>query len=673
LFLSSWIYAATWCLGLGGIGFVAPCARAGPTLEVEVDARDLPRRLIHSRINVPCAPGKLELWFPKWIPGTHSPSGPIQDIAGFRLETIDGKPIAWRRNDVDVYKVECEVPPGAAQIVARLDVICNGPAVEASGHLTYGNALVGMINWSNCLLYPDGFAADDTLVKPSLRLPRNWQFATALKSETTRDSKSPQPAQDGLVLFRTVTLTEFVDNPLVAGEHLKTIPLDTGIFPAAYMHLVSESPTALQLGSNVIDLYSRMVKEAGALFGATHYPEFHFLVTCSDDLGYHGLEHLACSVNGVRERDLIEDARRKGWVANLIPHEYVHSWCGKFRRPAGMCTPDFQSPLKTRLLWVYEGLTEYLGELLMVRSGLVDPKEYRETLAATIGSLIHREGRRWRPLEDTAAASHLLRGPSPNWQELRRGQDYYSEGALLWLEADAIIRERTEGKKSLDDFCKKFLGANRTDVSVVPYDTPEIIKDLNELAEFDWETFLASRVSKPQDALPLDFVARCGYRLKYATEPPAGAAISRRRGGVSARDSLGLSFSLEGRIEDVIPGMAGDRAGLAPGMTVIGVNDKKFSPQRLHDALADSVARRKVDLLLLEGEEFRKVILDYGDGPKYLVLVRHESKPDLLSEILKPAYGRPSRPDTRPATSDSGRIGRERSTGSTAGRQAPDR
>ena len=395
-------------------------------------------------------------------------------------------------------------------------------------------------------------------------------------------------------------------------------------------------------------------------------------MTCSDDLGYHGLEHLACSINGVRERDLIEDARRKGWVANLIPHEYVHSWCGKFRRPAGMCTADYQTPLKTRLLWVYEGLTEYLGEVLMVRSGLVDAKEYRDTLTATIGSLVHQEGRRWRPLDDTAAASYLLRGHSANWNELRRGQDYYFEGALIWLEADAIIRERSEGKKSLDDFCRKFLGANRTDVSVVPYELPEVLKDLHELADFDWESFLEKRVSKPQESLPLEVVGRCGYRLKYATEPPGGTPISRRRGGVSARDSLGLTFSAEGQIQDVVPGMVGDRAGLASGMTVIGVNSKKFSQQRLHDALAESVALRKIELLLLEGEEFRTVVLDYGDGPRYLVMVRDESKPDLLAEILKPVTGRPAVAEPRPVAVDSSRTNRERSPRPGAGRQSPE-
>jgi predicted metalloprotease with PDZ domain len=618
---------------------------------------------------MPCQPGKLGLWYPKWIPGTHAPSGPIQDIAGLRLETPDGKPLPWRRDESDVFKVECDVPDGVHEIVARLDLICSGPAVEAAGHLSYGNNSVGMINWSNCLLYPDGPSCDDTMVQLSLRLPRGWRFATALEGNQASDGRNQTPAADGRADFKTVSLRDLVDNPLIAGEHLRTIPLEAGKNPPAYLHLVSESSSALQLGPNVVDLYSRVVREAGSLFGACHYPAFHFLVTCSDDLGYHGLEHLACSVNGVRERDLIEDSRRKGWVANLIPHEYVHSWCGKFRRPAGMCTADFQTPLKTRLLWVYEGLTEYLGEVLMVRSGLIDAKEYRDSLTATIGSLAHQEGRRWRPLEDTAAASYLLRAPSPSWNELRRGQDYYFEGALIWLEADAIIRERSEGKKSLDDFCRKFLGANRTDVSMVPYDLPEIVKDLQELADFDWESFLNRRVSQPQESLPLDVVGRCGYRLKYATDPPSGSAISRRRGGISARDSLGLSFSPEGQISDVVPGMIGDRAGLAPGMTVIGVNSKKFSAQRLHDALAESVALRKIELLLLEGEEFRTVVLNYADGPRYLAMVRDESKPDLLAEILKPLAQRPAGSQVRPTSVEAAPPNRERALVPSAGRQ----
>jgi predicted metalloprotease with PDZ domain len=635
------------------LGFSQPAsavAGSAPTLQVEVDARDLPRRLLHTRLSVPCQPGKLGLWYPKWIPGTHAPCGPIENVAGLRLETPDGKAVPWRRDDVDIYRVECDVPNGVREIVARLDTICNAPAVQAAGHLSYGNESVGMINWSTCVLYPDGAPCDDIRVRLSLRLPARWRFATALKAESDPGDDASKPPPDGLASFKIVSVTELIDSPLIAGEHTRTITLDAGKNPPAYMHLFSEAPEALKLGQDVIDLYSRVVKEAGALFGACHYPEFHFLVTCSNDFGYHGLEHLTSSVNGVFERDLLDSSRRKGWVANLIPHEYVHSWCGKFRRPAGMCTPDFQTPLKTRLLWVYEGLAEYVGEVLMVRAGLASPKEYRETLGATVSNLIHHEGRRWRPLDDTAVASQVLRGHSPNWNDLRRGQDYYSEGALIWLEADAIIRDRSEGKKSLDDFCRKFLGANKTDTTVVPYDVPEVVNDLRELADVDWKTFLKDRASRPQEVLPLDVLSRCGYRLKYATEPPGGAPISRERGGVSARDSLGLTFSPDGRIIDIVPGMAGDRAGLAPGMQVIGVNKKKFSRQRLLDALTESVALRKIELLLLEGEDFRTVTLDYADGPKYLVLERDESKPDILAEILKPKASQTSAP-RRSATS----------------------
>jgi predicted metalloprotease with PDZ domain len=388
----------------------------------------------------------------------------------------------------------------------------------------------------------------------------------------------------------------------------------------------------------VVGIYSRVVKEAGALFGTCHYPSFHFLVTCSDDLGYLGLEHRECSINGVRERDLVDPGHLRGWVGNLLPHEYVHSWCGKFRRPAGMCTPDFHTPQKTKLLWVYEGLAEYLGELLMVRSGMIDAAEYRRMLTATIDSLVHREGRRWRSLEDTAVASPLLRDGSPNWSELRRGQDYYFEGALIWLEADAIIRERTKGRRSLDDFCRKFLGPGPTDAHVIPYDLDDVVKALTDVCDFDWGPFLRDRTEKPLDALPLDVLTRCGYRLGYTNRPPNPSDRIARRGGagVSARDSLGLGFDGEGKITDVIPGMIGDKSGLGPGMKVIGVNGRVFSCRRLLDALADSVSRRKIEFLLIEGDHFRTVVLDYADGPRYLEVVRDPDKPDLLAEILKP-------------------------------------
>ncbi len=606
-------------------------------LRIEVDARDLPRRLLHTSLRIPCKPGPLSLWYPKWIPGTHAPCGPVDTVGGLRLTTDDGKTIPWHRDPLELYRLSCVVPEGCRVIRVLLDTICNAPAVDASGHLSFGNGSVGIINWPTCLLYPEGPTAREIRVDLALRLPDRWKYATALKTSQEKE---------GLITFQPVSLSTLADSPLIAAEHMRTIPLKAGSNPPAFFHLASESPAALQLAPEVVELYSRMVREARALFGTCHYSEFHFLITCSDELGHLGLEHLSSSLNGVRERDLLDGASRKGWIANLIPHEYVHSWCGKYRRPAGQCTADFQTPQQTTLLWVYEGLTEYLGEVIMVRCGLVNLREYRDTLTSTIGGLMLRTGRKWRSLEDTAVASHLLRATSPNWNELRRDQDYYFEGALLWMEADAIIRQQTKGARSLDDFCRKFLGRNPSSGETVPYDVDEIVRLLKATADYKWERFLSERTGRPLDALPLDLVGRLGYRLQYASNPPDNNG-TRARGSISAQHSLGLTFGSDGQIIDVVPGMAGDQARLAPGMKVMGINGRLFSERRVKDALAESTSARRIDFLLLEGDRFKTVVLDYAGGPKYPVLVRDESKADMLAEILKPIADKPSGSEER--------------------------
>lgn len=618
----------------------APLAAAGegPTLRLEVDARDLPRRLMHARIEVPCKPGKLALWYPKWVPGTHSPCGPIEDMAGLRVETPDGKAIPWKRDQVELCRVECDVPAGTAAVIVRLDVICNRPSEDAAGYLTYGTPGVGIINWATCLMYPEGPSSDDTRVDATLRLPPSWDFACALEADPPPRDAGDGPSGRAPIHFRPTSLTRFVDNPLIGGTHVRHIRLETGPFPPAFLDVASASP--IEIAPNVVSVYSRVVQQAGALFGTCHYPSFHILVTCSDELGYMGLEHLECSVNGVRDDDLRDGRSLGGWVGNLVPHEYVHSWCGKFRRPAGMCTPNFHVPQRTALLWVYEGLTEYLGEILMARSGMINPAEYRRMLTGTIESLSHQEGRRWRSLEDTAIASPLLRASSPNWNELRRSQDYYFEGALIWLEADAIIRQKTGGKRSLDDFCRKFLGMGPTDAHVVPYELADVVKVLREVCDdFDWEKFLRDRTEKPQEVLPLDVLGRLGYRVNFNRRTPGfGGRISRGGGDgpASARESIGLSFDAEGRVTDVVPGMPGDRAGFGPGMKVFAVNRKVFKPAHLHEALVASIQRKKIEFMLEEGDELREVVIPYADGPKYLELARNSDRPDLLAQILKP-------------------------------------
>lgn len=607
----------------------AAAAAAEPTMTVEVDLRDLPRRLVHATIDVPCKPGgEVALWHPKWIPGTHAPCGANEPVAGLRITAPDGSAVPWRRDDLELYRIVCKAPEGASSLRVKLDTITNDAAIEAAGHLTFGDARVGVVNWSTCILYPEGPAAAETTVALSARLPGGWKYATALKTESNAE---------GLIRFRPASLVEVIDSPLIGGEHFRTTKLDVGPYPPAFFNLAAESPEALELSPETIAKYSRVVREACTLFGSAHYDEFQFLTTLSDELGYLGLEHLTSSINGVRERDLIDDSSRVGWVANLIPHEYVHSWCGKYRIPAGMATKSYHEPMATRLLWVYEGLTEYLGEVVMVRSGLVSPEDYKQTLTHTIEGLIYQHGRRWRPLDDTAAATSFLRAPSANWNVLRRSQDYYMEGCLLWMEIDATIREKTAGAKSLDDFCKAFLGGPTKPEKIDPYTFEDVVACLNGVVEHDWKEFLEGRVSRPLEELPLEFVGKLGYRLEYGAGPEARHKGRRGGGGgATARHSLGLVFEPDGTVAEVVIDSLAEKAGLAKGRKVVAINDQLFGPDALRDALAASVERGKVDLLLADDGRLSTLSLAYRDGVKNLALVRDESKPDVLGEILKP-------------------------------------
>jgi predicted metalloprotease with PDZ domain len=353
----------------------------------------------------------------------------------------------------------------------------------------------------------------------------------------------------------------------------------------------------------------------------------------------NGLEHLASSFNEVAERELIDEKKRKSWPAYLLPHEFVHSWCGKFRRPASMVTTNFHQPEKTRLLWIYEGLTQYLGEVLTVRAGLLTLEEHLPAFASKLDFLIRQSGRHWRSLEDTAIASWLNRAHSQSWGQLRRGQDYYDEGLVVWLEADALIRERSGGQKSLDDFCRKFFASDREKSPVVlGYEMNEVTGILKELADEDWAKFFEERISKPREALGLDFLPKLiGYRLQYSAKPSEYLADrDRERKQVTATASIGVIASEDGKINSVVPGSPADKAALAAGMTISGVNGRKFSGQRLKDGIADSVTAGKIELLLLDSETFRTVKLDYNEGSKYLELTRTADHPDILSAILKP-------------------------------------
>lgn len=602
---------------------------ASVQMNVEVDAREISRKLLHSRIELPVKQGELILWYPKWIPGIHAPRSPIENIGGLRIESAAGESIPWQRDKSERFRFICNIPKGVKKIVIYLDYICNQPSTNSRGIDSFASSTIGVINWNTCLLYPDGYSSEEVLIDLKLQIPDGWKWGSSLQEITARSDE---------IQFENISLHDLVDSPIIFGKHFRKFPLNVNEIPPVTLHVSSESGAGLAIPDEIIKHYGNIATEAGILLGGAHFKSYQWLVFCSDELPNLGLEHLLSSLNGVGERDLIKMEDLQGWVGTLLPHEMIHSWCGKFRRPAGMDTPNFHSNKETQALWVYEGLTQYLSRLITVRGGLWTLDHYKQKLALTISRYLHQEGRQWRSLEDTAIDSYHLRGGSRSWVNLRRNQDYYNEGLMFWLEVDTIIRIESDGTYNLDDFCKEFLGAGYPDQDTLPFETEDIIQILEGLADYDWRGLINKRIRETQERLPLEFVDRLGYRLQYANErSKALEKLEKDDEFASAMDSIGMTVNEEGKVaSSVVPGMPVDESGIAPGMKIIGVNGRKFSLDRFREAIADSVVNEQIEFLVLDGESFSTYEVKYADGPKYLELVRDPSKPDLLSQIFKP-------------------------------------
>jgi predicted metalloprotease with PDZ domain len=405
--------------------------------------------------------------------------------------------------------------------------------------------------------------------------------------------------------------------------------------------MVSDSEAALQMSSEQIANYKQLVLETNALFGAHHYEHYHFLYTLSDNVAHFGLEHHQSSDDRVAERTLLDEPLRKA-SSDLLPHEFVHSWNGKYRRPAGLATPDYEQPMKGELLWVYEGLTEYLGSILAARSGLRTAEDQREHLAAIAAYLDRYPGRTWRPLIDTTIAAQLLYNASSSWAAWRRGVDFYDEGELIWLEADTIIRQQTKGARSLDDFCRRFHGPPNTPPMVKPYTFDDVVSTMNDVAPYDWRTFFNTRLNSLEPHAPLGGIANGGWRLVYNdTQSDYQKAIEAAQSSADFSYSLGLRLNEEGGVSDVVPGMPAAEAGLGPGMKIVDINGRAYSLDRLREALAEGkTSRAPLELRVQNGDFSKTYKIDYHDGEKFPHLERDSSRPDLLQQIIKPLQAR---------------------------------
>jgi len=604
---------------------VTAAAQNAP-VELAVDATDAPRRLIHATMVFPVKPGELTLLYPQWTPGEHGPTGPIADLVGIRVTAGDTS-IPWRRDSVNMFAFHVTVPAGADKLTVKIDFI--SPA-DTGGFSSGSSATseMAVLSWNQYLLYPSGTPTDKLNYRASLKVPRGWRYGTALPiANESGDSIQFQPS----------SLTTLIDSPVLSAAHFRTIDLSPGTEPKHYLHLASDSDAALEILPAEVEHYKKLVQEEGALFGARHYRDYHFLLSLSDHVAHFGLEHHESSDDRVPERSLIDEGLRR-ITSGLLPHEMTHSWNGKYRRPAGLATPDYEQPMKGDLLWVYEGLTEYLGEILTPRSGLSTPELYREELAQTAASLDNKVGRRWRPLQDTATAAQILYGSRSDYADYRRSVDYYPEGTLIWLDADVLIRQQTGGAKSLNDFCRAFYGGPSGKPEVKPYTFNDIVAALNTVAPYDWAKFLRTRLESTDEHAPLGGVTGSGWKLVYTDTVGQlwkdGEAANKL---TNVAYSLGMAVKEDGTILDARIGAPVQVAGIAPAVKLIAVNGRAFDAAVLHEAIAKAAKDpAPIEMLIRDGEIFKTFRVDYHAGERYPHLVRDEAKPDLLTAIIAP-------------------------------------
>jgi predicted metalloprotease with PDZ domain len=602
---------------------------SGKPVKLEVDLREAPRRIYHAKMEFAVKPGPFALVYPKWIPGEHAPNGPIVDVAGVKF-FANGKEVQWRRNTVDMYAFECTVPAGAETLEATLDYLL--PAEAGAAGVPSSSAQLAVLPWNLVVLYPRDSKSDDVKFSVRLKVPSGWKFATALP--VTKQSSEG-------IEFETVSLTTLVDSPVLTGAHMNTYDLSPGKIPAHRLDTAADSVAMAEAPPEQITILRQLVAETGALFGARHYRHYDFLLALTDHLQTNGLEHHESSDNRVPERTLHDQDLMEA-AMDLLPHEFFHSWNGKFRRPEGLATPNYQEPMRDELLWIYEGLTQYYGVILAGRSGGWKPEELHEYIAVTFARIDARPGRTWRDLEDTAISSQLLYSAREAGSSWRRPVDYYEESELIWLDADTLIREKTGGKKSLDDFCRAFYGGEGSEPRLVPYTLDDVVTALNAIATNDWKKFFEERIHSHGPGAQLAGLERSGWKIVFnatmneheKSEESAGHLID-------TEFSLGFSAHYPGsensdEVADVVFGSPAAKAGLAPGMKLVAVNGRKWNPDILHEAILAAKSSKEPIELLVENEDFYQTVkVDWHEGERYPHLERIAGKADLLGEIAK--------------------------------------
>jgi predicted metalloprotease with PDZ domain len=627
--------AAIITLGLCGASAVGPAfadAQVTPppkdtrypgTIQIAVDASDTAQGIFRVHEVVPVRAGELTLLYPQWIPGNHSPSGPIDMLAGLMLEA-NGKPVSWQRDDYDVYAFHVDVPRG----VSSLDVDFQYLSGRAASQDIQATDRILDLEWSDVSLYPAGHDSRQITFAPSVTLPHGWQFGTAL--ETLSQSGDT-------TTFKPVTYNTLIDSPMYAGLYLNRVDLDPGAAVPVHLDVFADDPKDLKMTPEQLQVHRNLVTQAYRLFGSHHYDHYDFLYSLSDQLSGNGLEHHQSSEDGTRA-NYFTDWDNTAPGRDLLAHEYTHSWNGKFRRPADLWTPNFNVPMGDSLLWVYEGQTQYWGYVLTARSGMWSPEQFRDALALVAATYDrNRLGFAWRTLEDTTndpTAAHRAMLPYRSWQ---MSEEYYSAGQLLWLEVDARIRSLTADRESLDTFASRFFGVDNGSFVTRTYTFDDLVATLNGVVKYDWAGFLTRRLNAHEP--PMRGIEASGWKLVYTDEESKlqkdydTTAPSRHM--VSFAFSIGLALDKTGVVNDVRWNGPAFKAGVSTGAKVVAVDGREYSPDVMTNVIARAEHNRDPIRLLLKYQGgYRTALVDYHDGLQYPHLVRIDGTPDYLDEII---------------------------------------
>lgn len=589
-----------------------------PEVKLTVDETEAARRIafVHEEIRVHS--GAVTLAYPRWIPGEHGPTGPIQQLAELRIHS-GNEALHWTRDPDDIYQFRVEVPSGTDRITVDFAALLVN---TVSDHQI-------LLAWNTSLLYPLGMDKLSLMIEPSVILPAGWKQASSL---------SVQHQDAGRVDFAPVSLERLIDSPVLAGEFFRSVPLASA-WPAE-LDITGDSQSAVDSAddAHAFGIFSRLVDQDRAMFGFRHWQTLHILVSQSDAVPFDGLEHEDSPYNAVGNAALSKkDSLEKfGWP--LFAHEQSHSWDGKYRRPGELYSkPDYQGPERATLLWVYEGLNEYIGMLLGTRAGFNDADYMRDYLARIAAGFSLEAGRAATPLVDTATENWVLRSMDlAAWSSLRRSQDYYDEGALMWLRADTIIREKTQGRRSLDDFLTNFLGQRDTAPIVVPYTREDVEASLSSICPYDWHGFFETRVYQINSQPPTDGLEAAGWRLVYNSTPNRDFFFSVILPiGYDGDSSIGMSVKKDASILDVLPGTPAYDAGLGPDMSVVSVDGQAYSPDALDEAIAHP-PNGKISLMIRNFDTVESREIHYSGGVRYPHLERIPGSHDYLSEILAP-------------------------------------